>query len=124
LAGLASALGAVSGGHFNPAVTLGVWIMGRITPVGAALYVVAQLVGGLAAGLALKAIFADSWEASNIGTPALGPGITPLLGIIVEAVLTALLLLVVIGTTVDARGPKLGGLAVGLGGTAGHLGGG
>ncbi len=118
LAVLASALGAVSGGHFNPAVTLGIWIMGRITPVGAALYVVAQLVGGLAAGLALKAIFADSWQASNIGTPALGPGISPLLGIVVEAVLTALLLLVVIGTTVDSRGPKLGGLAVGLAVTA------
>ena len=114
LAVLASALGAVSGGHFNPAVTLGVWIMGRITPMGAALYVIAQLIGGLAAGLALKAVFADSWQASNIGTPALGAGITPFLGIVVEAVLTALLLLVVIGTTVDSRGPKLGGLAVGL----------
>ena len=118
LAVLASALGAVSGGHFNPAVTLGVWIMGRITPVGAALYVLAQLLGGLAAGLALKAIFADSWQASNIGTPTLGPGITPLTGIVVEAVLTGLLLLVVIGTTVDSRGPKLGGLAVGLAVTA------
>ena len=72
LAVLVSALGAVSGGHFNPAVTLGVWIMGRITPARAALYVVAQLVGGLAAGLALKVVFADSWQASNIGTPALG----------------------------------------------------
>jgi len=118
LAVLASALGAVSGGHFNPAVTLGVWIMGRITPMGAALYVIAQLIGGLAAGLALKAVFADSWQASNIGTPALGAGITPFLGIVVEAVLTALLLLVVIGTTVDSRGPKLGGLAVGLAVTA------
>jgi len=118
LAVLASALGAVSGGHFNPAVTLGVWIMGRITPTGAALYVVAQLIGGLAAGLALKAVFTDSWQASNIGTPALGAGITPVLGIVIEAVLTALLLLVVIGTTVDSRGPKLGGLAVGLAVTA------
>jgi MIP family channel proteins len=118
LAVLASALGAVSGGHLNPAVTLGVWIMGRITPMGAALYVVAQLAGGLAAGLALKAVFADSWQASNVGTPALGAGVTPLLGIVVEAVLTALLLLVVIGTTVDSRAPKLGGLAVGLAVTA------
>jgi MIP family channel proteins len=118
LAVLASALGAVSGGHFNPAVTLGVWIMGRITPMGAALYVVAQLIGGLVAGLALKAVFANSWQASNIGTPALGAGITPVLGIGIEAVLTALLLLVVIGTTIDSRGPKLGGLAVGLAVTA------
>ena len=114
LAVLVSAFGAVSGGHFNPAVTLGVWIMGRITPGRAALYLVAQLVGGLAAGLALKAVFADSWHASNIGAPALGSGITPILGIGIEAVLTALLVLVVIGTAVDPRGPKIGGLAIGL----------
>ncbi|MEO8638701.1 MAG: aquaporin [Chloroflexota bacterium] len=114
LAVLVSALGAVSGGHFNPAVTLGVWIMGRITLARAALYVVAQLTGGLAAGLALKAVFADAWQVSKIGTPALGTGITPIVGIGVEAVLTALLLLVVIGTAVDPRGPKIGGLAIGL----------
>ena len=114
LAVLVSALGPVSGGHFNPAVTLGVWLMGKITLTNAALYVVAQLVGGLAAGLALKAVFADAWQASNIGTPALGAGITPALGIGIEAVLTALLMLTVIGTAVDPRAPKIGGLAIGL----------
>jgi MIP family channel proteins len=114
LAVLVSALGPVSGGHFNPAVTLGVWIMGRITPTRAAFYVVAQLIGGLAAGLALKAVFADSWQASNIGAPALGAGITPALGIGIEAILTTLLVLAVIGTAVDPRAPKIGGLAIGL----------
>ena len=114
LAVLVSALGAVSGGHFNPAVTLAVWIMGKITPMRAGLYVVAQLVGALAAGVALKAVFADSWQASNIGTPALGAGITSAVGIGVEAVLTALLVLAVIGTAVDPRAPKIGGLAIGL----------
>lgn len=114
LAVLVSALGPVSGGHFNPAVTLAVWIMGRIKPMAAATYVVAQLVGALAAGFALKAVFADSWQASNIGTPALGAGITPALGIGIEAILTALLVLVVIGTAVDPRAPKIGGLAIGL----------
>jgi MIP family channel proteins len=114
LAVLVSALGPVSGGHFNPAVTLAVWIMGKIKPARAALYVVAQLVGALAAGFALKAVFADAWQASNVGSPALGSGITPLLGIGIEAVLTALLVLVVIGTAVDARAPKIGGMAIGL----------
>jgi len=118
LAVLVSALGAISGGHVNPAVTLAVWIMGRIPSMRAALYVVAQLVGALAAGFALKAVFADSWQPSNIGTPALGSAITPLVGIGVEAVLTALLILAVIGTAVDARGPKIGGLAIGLAVTA------
>lgn len=114
LAVLVSALGAVSGGHFNPAVSLAVWIMGKITPARTALYIVAQLVGAVAAGLALRAVFPDAWQASNIGTPALGAGITPVLGIGIEAVLTALLVLAVIGTAVDSRGPKIGGLAIGL----------
>uniref|UniRef100_UPI002931B486 aquaporin n=1 Tax=Clavibacter michiganensis TaxID=28447 RepID=UPI002931B486 len=47
LAVLISALGPISGGHFNPAVTFAVWISGRIEPVRAALYVVVQLVGAL-----------------------------------------------------------------------------
>jgi MIP family channel proteins len=114
LAVLVSSLGAASGGHFNPAVTLGVAIMGKIAPARAAAYVVAQLVGALGAGLALKAVFAESWQPSNIGTPALGPGITPLVAIGVEAVLTVLLVWAVIGTAVDGRGPKIGGLAIGL----------
>jgi MIP family channel proteins len=114
LAVLVSALGAVSGGHFNPAVTLAVWIMGKISPMRSTLYVVAQLIGALAAGLALRAVFADSWQASKIGTPALGAGISPMAGIGIEAVLTALLVLTVIGTAVDTRAPKIGGLAIGL----------
>lgn len=114
LAVLVSALGPVSGGHFNPAVTLAVWIMGKLTSLRAGLYVAAQLIGALAAGLALKVVFADAWQASNIGTPALGAGITPAIGITVEAVLTALLVLVVIGTAVDPRAPRIGGLAIGL----------
>lgn len=114
LAVLVSALGPISGGHFNPAVTLAIWIMGKIKPMAAATYVMAQLIGAVAAGFALKAVFADSWRASNIGTPALGAGITPALGIGIEAILTALLVLVVIGTAVDPRAPKVGGLAIGL----------
>ena len=114
LAVLVSALGAVSGGHFNPAVTLAIWIMGKVTPTRAALYLVAQLLGALAAGLSLKLVFAYAWQASNIGAPALGAGISPVMGIGIEAVLTALLVLAVIGTAVDPRAPKIGGLAIGL----------
>ena len=63
LAVMVSALGAVSGGHFNPAVTFGVWLTGRIEPARAALYVVAQLVGGVLAALAVRAVFPESaWE--------------------------------------------------------------
>src|SRR2546428_4805272 len=57
---LVSALGAVSGAHFNPAVTFGVWIAGRITAARAISYVLAQLVGALIAGLALRTVFPEA----------------------------------------------------------------
>lgn len=115
LAVLVSALGPISGGHFNPAVTLGVWITGRIDATRAGVYVVAQLLGALAAGLALRLIFPESsWEPVAIGTPAIGAGITILGAIAIEAVLTILLLMAVFGTAIDRRAPKIGGLAIGL----------
>jgi MIP family channel proteins len=115
LAVLVSALGAVSGGHFNPAVTLGAWIAGRIMPLRGVAYVVAQLVGALAAGLVLRAIFSqDAWQPTHIGSPALGQGVTPLAGIVIEAILTTVLVLTVFGTAVDARAPRMGGIAIGL----------
>ena len=119
LAVLVSALGPVSGGHFNPAVTLGAWIVGAIPAPRAGMYVLAQLVGAAAAGFALRGIFpTDAWRPSNIGTPALGAGITPVLGIAVEAILTSLLVFAVIGTAIDRRAPQIGGLAIGLAVTA------
>jgi MIP family channel proteins len=110
LAVLVSSLGAVSGGHFNPAVTVAVLVFGRMDAVKAASYVVAQLIGGLLAGLTLVAIF----PGSTVGTPALGEGISPATGTGIEALLTAVLVFAVLGTALDPRAPKLGGLAIGL----------
>jgi MIP family channel proteins len=115
LAVLVSAFGAISGGHFNPAVTFGVWITGRIEPARAGMYVVAQLIGGLIAGLALRLVFPESsWEPVKLGTPTVDPGITIVAAIAIEAILTMLLLFAVFGTAIDPRGPKIGGLAIGL----------
>jgi MIP family channel proteins len=112
---LVSALGAVSGAHFNPAVTFGVWVAGRITGAKAITYVIAQLLGALIAGLALRAVFSEgTWGPSSIGTPALGPDVSVATGIAVEAVLTTILLFAVFGTAIDPRAPKIGGLAIGL----------
>jgi len=113
LAVLVSALGAVSGGHFNPAVTFGVWIAGRIGSLNALRYVVAQLIGALLAAWAIRAIFPEQ-VSPNLGRPALGAGIEPLTGTGIEAVLTVILLVAVFGTAIDPRGPKIGGLAIGL----------
>jgi len=114
LAVMVSSLGAVSGGHFNPAVTFGLWIAGKIDATRGAMYVVAQLIGAAAAGVVLRLAFPDAWQATNIGIPALGPGVSAATGIALEAIMTVVLLLAVFGTAVDPRGPKLGGLAIGL----------
>ena len=119
LAVMVSAFGAVSGAHFNPAVTLGVWITGRIEATRAGVYVAAQLLGGLAAGLALRLVFPESsWEPVALGTPAIGEGISVAGAIAIEAILTMLLLMAVFGTAIDRRAPKIGGLAIGLAVTA------
>ncbi len=76
-------------------------------------YVIAQLIGAILAGLAVRAVIPASIS-PGLGTPALGSGIEPLGGIIVETVLTVILLIAVFGTAVDPRGPKIGGLAIGF----------
>ena len=115
LAILVSAFGAVSGGHFNPAVTFAVWITGRMDPMRAALYVVVQLVAGVAAGFALRYVFPESsWEPVKLGTPAVDPTISIVGAIVIEAILTMALIVAVFGTAIDPRGPKIGGLAIGL----------
>jgi MIP family channel proteins len=111
LAVLVSALGAVSGAHFNPAVTFGVWIAGHIPGQRALAYVLAQMIGGLVAAWSLVAVFPGGVDA---GRPALGEGIEMLTGIGIEAVLTVILLIAVFGTAIDPRGPKVGGLAIGF----------
>ena len=113
LAVLVSALGVISGAHFNPAVTFGVWLAGKLAWRRAAAYVVAQLIGALLAALALRVIFSAAVSPS-LGTPALGTGIDPLAGILVETVLTVILLTAVFGTAIDPRAPKIGGLAIGF----------
>jgi MIP family channel proteins len=119
---MVSAFGAVSGGHFNPAVTVGLWIAGRIEPVRAAGYIIAQLVGAVAAAALVGALFPSSVP-STAGLPALNAdlGIDLVKGTIIEAVLTMLLLAAVFGTAVDLRAARIGGLAIGLAITAGII---
>jgi MIP family channel proteins len=112
---LVSAFGAISGGHLNPAVTIGLLTAGRIKAVPAGLYIVVQLVAALLAGLFLRFVFPESiWQPTHLGMPGLGADITPTLGIAIEFVLTMVLVIVVFGTAVDGRAPKLGGLAIGF----------
>lgn len=113
LAVLVSALAAVSGAHFNPAVTFGVWLADQIPARRALAYVLAQCIGGMAAAIALRNVLPAGLQ-TNLGLPILFPGVQPLQGIAIEAILTLVLLIAVFGTAIDPRGPKVGGLAIGL----------
>jgi MIP family channel proteins len=111
---LVSSLGAISGGHFNPAVTFGLWVANRIEGRRATSYVVAQLLGALVAAWLAGYVFGGTAVTVKAGTPALAQGVDVLRGIVIEAALTAVLLTAVFGTVVDPRAPKIGGIAIGL----------
>ena len=115
IAVMVSATAAISGGHLNPAVTIGLWTAKKIDTANAAGYVIAQCLGAIAAAFLIKmAVPAEALAAVNMGTPALGPGISANMGLITEIILTFFLVFVVYGTAVDARAPKVGGLFIGL----------
>lgn len=113
---MVAALGHISGGHFNPAVTGAFVLTGRLPASSGVAYVIAQLIGASIAAFFLTAVFPQTIKITTaLGTPALGFGITQGTGIVVEAILTFFLVLTVFGTAVDARGPRaVGGLFIGL----------
>jgi len=114
--GLAYAYGHISGTHINPAVTVGVWMAKAIDARTAGAYIVAQLLGGAAAGLALGALLSGWPEASTLGATVLAEGISPLQGLAVEVILTFFLVNAVLNTAV--RGAALGGGGGNLAGVA------
>jgi MIP family channel proteins len=95
---------AVSGGHFNPAITAGFVATGRMPVTTGAVYWLAQLIGASLAALLLVPILGTALV--GLGTPALGPGVSVASGIIVEAIGTFFLILAVFGTAVDGRAPR------------------
>lgn len=122
---MAFAIGQISGGHFNPAVTLGLVAGGRF-PAGNALgYIVAQCAGGIAAALFIYFI-ASSKTGFVVGTFASnmygGANGYPLIAVfLLEALLTAFFLLVFIGVTRKAEPTNFAPIAIGLTLTVAHI---
>ncbi len=133
----------VSGGHVNPAVTFAMLLTRRISLVNAMAYVLAQLVGGILAGLLLyQVVFKDIYVAhttesvvlrtsngtpnydvaklappEQIGSPTAAEqntGKAAIRAVTIEAILTFLLVFAVFGSAVDPRHPNVGGFAIGL----------
>jgi aquaporin TIP len=120
---MVSALGHISGGHFNPAITFGFWVTRKLSTFDTLTYWIAQLAGGAAAAYLLRLLPVDVWGPVQLGTPSLAPGISRANGMIFEGIMTFFLVFVVFATAVDDKGAfnKIAGFAIGLSITMGAL---
>lgn len=126
---MAYAVGHISGGHFNPAVTLGLWAGGRFGLTQVLPYIVAQVLGALAAGGVLYLIASgeasfdidiNGFAANGYGEHSPG-GYSLLACLLAEGVLTAIFLVVIMGATDKEASAGFAPVAIGLALTLIHL---
>lgn len=105
-----------SGGHINPAVTIGLLFLGKCRLKRAVGIIISQLIGAGLAGFLLYSIFPpDVAKGVSYGTPVLAEGITTKTGLAIEGIATALLAMAVYGTAASSKKPEgIGGFGVGL----------
>ena len=114
---MVSSVGHISGGHFNPAVTIGMLLTQKIKGKDAVGYFVAQFAGGIVGALLLDAALPDQFtKIAHLGTPGVSPGISNGQAVLIEAILTFFLVWVIFATAVDSEGSfnKIAGLAIGF----------
>src|SRR5437764_5196549 len=117
IAVMVSAVGHISGGHFNPAITLGFLVTRRIAPSLAVVYWSMQFAAATAAAALLRWLYApEPRRLTHLGAPALGSGVDHWQGLVIELVLTFFLVWVVFATAADPGGTfkSIAGLAIGL----------
>lgn len=113
---MAYGIGPISGAHLNPAVSLGVYLAGRMSMQEMIGYWISQVIGGVLASLVLFAMTANPGEAST----AIGPWGT-MAALIFEVVATFLFVTVILGATQEGHATPVAGLAIGLTLTMIHL---
>ena len=125
---MAYAVGGISGGHFNPAVSLGLAVAGRFGMGSLIQYWIAQVLGAIAAGFVLylivsgKADFTGVGGFASNGYGAASPGgYSMVAGLIMEVVMTAAFLIIILGATSDRVPAGFAPIAIGLGLTLIHL---
>ena len=119
IATMVSAIGHVSGGHLNPAVTIGAWVTQKISSSLALIYLVSQFAGGIVGALLLRAAFPKTiWKGAThpLGVTTVVNGISKGQAVLIEAVLTFFLMWVIMATAIDPNGSfgKIAGLAIGF----------
>lgn len=114
LAVMVSALMRISG-HFNPAVTISFLAARRIEALMAGVYIVAQVMGAIIAAYALKYTFPQVlFDATRGGGQSIALQVTGTQAFLLEFIATFFLVMVVFGTAVDPKAPRIGGLAIGF----------
>ena len=111
------AVGRVSSGHLNPAVTIGYWVTHRLGTMDTLLYWAAQLGGAILAAYLLRYVVPEgTWRATALGTPDLASGVTRLPGMLIEGVMAFFLIFVTFAIGLDEHGiPRpVAGFAGGL----------
>lgn len=122
---MATATGAASGGHINPAVSMAFFLRGQLSGASTAAYVAAQCLGALAGAAAVNWLLPAGLLATvGMGMPAPGEGIAIGQALGMEIVLTFFIVYTVFGTAADQAAPKVGGLYIGLAVAMGILAGG
>lgn len=115
LAVMISALGSTSGGHFNPAVTMGFVVTGRQSWTSAITYWISQIMGAVVASFLLRAVVpGEAGDLVHYGAAVVNPAITTTQAVLIEFILSFFLITAVWGTAVDERAPKIGGFGIGL----------
>ena len=110
-------LGRVSGGHFNPAVTVAHWVTHRAGTIETALYFLAQMAGATAAAYALRTLLpASATSAVRLGPPVLASGVTRGPALLIEGAMTAALVLALWVAIMGREKPRywLGGIVAGI----------
>lgn len=118
LAAIVATFGPISGAHFNPAVSVALWVAGRLSAGMLAAYVATQVVAATLAALLARAIYPqEAIEQTRLALCGPAPWLSAPVAtvLLVEAVLTFLLMIGIYGTVIDRRGPQfaVGGIGVG-----------
>lgn len=102
---LVCALANVSGGHFNPAITIGAWVTRKIGSLQALFYAIAQILGAMAAAWVLTHLIPEqTWRAAGLATPDLAASVSRTQGIIFELILTFFLVFIFFATVAHVQG--------------------
>ena len=112
-----NAFGGISGAHFNPAISIGFFVTGRLPLIALGPYIAAQLTGATAAALICRLMFpVEAVIQAQLGLPLPAVWAPPMAVLVGEFVMTFLLMIAIFGTVVDARGQgvNIGGFGIGL----------